>query len=53
MAVTITLDDGLVDALHQAVEDLDAELDGWYPAALDALVQTLIASDPRFAVLPS
>lgn len=52
MAVTITLSDDLVDALHQAVDVLDVELDGWYPSALDTLVQTLIAADPRSLIVP-
>lgn len=52
VAVTITLSDDLVDALHQAVDVLDVELDGWYPSALDTLVQTLIAADPRSLIVP-
>ncbi|MBF4629582.1 hypothetical protein [Curtobacterium flaccumfaciens] len=50
--MTITLADDLVDAFHQAVDTLDVELDGWYPSALDTLVQTLIAADPRSIVMP-
>lgn len=52
MSVSITLPDDLVDALHQAVDTLDVELDGWYPSALDTLVQALIAADPRSIVMP-
>lgn len=52
MSVTITLNDDLVDALHQAVDALDVELDGWYPSALDTLVQALFAADPRSVILP-
>lgn len=52
VSVTITLADDLVDAFHQAVDTLDVELDGWYPSALDTLVQTLIAADPRSIVMP-
>jgi hypothetical protein len=52
MAVTITLSDDLVDALHQVVDMIDVDLDGWYPSALDALVQAMIAADPRSVIFP-
>lgn len=52
MAVTITLADETVDALHEAVDTIDTELDGWYPSILDVLVTTLIAADPRSTHFP-
>ena len=52
MAVTITLANETVDALHEAVDILDTELDGWYPSILDVLVSALIAADPRSTHFP-